>query len=374
MKFSAEKEGFVSAVAKVSRSVSQKSSIPVLEGILLKAEGDKVLLTGYDLEIAISSEVDANVQRSGSAVISAKLLGDICRSMNGSTIDMECNDLKVELSSGGAFYEISSMNVDDYPELPKQSTFPAATVDGHLLKEMIELTLFACSQNDKKPVNTGELFELKDGTLNIVALDGYRLATCKKEIKQDGEDMNIIIPYKTMQEVNRMLGEKSGEIKISASNFYVMFSGEDFSLLSRLIEGDFVDYLKVIPDGVKTEVTVNVNSLMKCIDRASNVINERIRNPLRLTFDEKGIHVACRTAIGSFNEDVECEDFSGLPLEIGFNNRYISEALRACNCDKLIFEIVDSVTAVKVYPPDKQGFLYLVLPVRFKVGGNKTEE
>ncbi len=373
MKFSVEKEGFVSAVAKVSRSVSQKTSIPVLEGILIKAQGESVVLTGYDLEIAISCEVEANIQVEGSSVISAKLLSDICRSMNGAVIDVDCTEMKVEIASGGAFYEISSMNVEDYPELPSQNTDPAATIDGQTLKHMIELTLFACSQNDKKPVNTGELLEIRDNSINMVALDGYRLATCKREAVQNGNDINIIVPYRTMQEVSRMLGDKSGEIKISASKFYVLFKCEEFSLLSRLIEGDFVDYGKVIPQGLKTEVTVDVDLLTKCIERASNVINERIKNPLRLTFDEKGIHVACRTGIGSFNEDVECIDFSGLPLEIGFNNRYLYEALRACDCDRLKLEIVDSVTAVKVYPEDKESFLYLVLPVRFKVSNPIAE-
>ncbi len=374
MKFSAEKEGFVTAITKVSRSVSQKSSIPVLEGIFIKAEGEKVHLTGYDLEIAITCEVDANVEREGTAVISAKLLSDICRGMNGATIDINCEDIKVELSSGAAFYEITSMNARDYPELPQQTTQKSIVMEGMLLKEMIELTLFACSQNDKKPVNTGELFELRDGTLNLVALDGYRLATCKRVITQEGEDSNIIVPYKTMQEVGRMLGENSGEVNISSSKFYVMFSCNEFSLLSRLIEGDFVDYAKVIPPGLKTEVTVDVNLMTNCIERASKVINEKIKNPLRMTFDESGVHVTCRTAIGSFNEDIDCDSFSGLPLEIGFNNRYLLEALRACNCDKLILEIVDSVTAVKVYPQDKEGFLYLVLPVRFKVTAGKAEE
>ncbi len=322
MKFSVEKESFLSAVAKTSRSVAQKSSIPVLEGILIKAEGEKVSLTGYDLEIAISCEVEANITREGSAVISAKLLGDICRATNGATIDIDCDDIKIEITSGSVFYEISSMNLRDYPELPRGDTVPAATIDGADLKYMIEKTLFACNQNDKRPVNTGELFELRSDKLTVVALDGYRLAICNKDIGNTEEEVSIIIPFKTMQEISRLVNEDTGDIKVCASRYYVLFSCNDFSLLSRLIEGDFVDYKKVIPAGVNTTVKVDVKEFTRCIERASLVINERIRNPLRISFDETGIHVSCRTALGSVNDNIDCE-FEGLPLEIGFNNRYL---------------------------------------------------
>ncbi len=372
MKFSVEKEGFLSAVAKTSRIVAQKSSMPVLEGILVKAEGEKVSLTGYDLEIAISCEVEAKILKEGSAVISAKLLSDICRAANGATIDIECDDIKIEITSGSVFYEISSMNIKDYPDLPNQDTIPALTIDSSDIKYMIDKTIFACSQNDKRPVNTGELFDLKDGKLTIVALDGYRLAICKKDVQDIKEDVKIIIPYKTMQELSRLISDSTGTINICASRYYVMFSCEEFSLLSRLIEGDFVDYEKVIPSGVKTTVVVDVKEFTRCIERASLVISERIRNPLRLSFDEAGIHVSCRTALGSVNDNIDCE-FEGLPLEIGFNNRYLLDALRACGCDKIKLEIIDSVTAVKMLPQEGEEFLFLVLPVRFKVS-SKAED
>ncbi len=374
MKFSVEKESFLSAVAKTSRSVAQKSSIPVLEGILIKAEGEKVSLTGYDLEIAISCEVDAKVAREGGAVISAKLLGDICRATNGATIDIDCSDVKIEITSGSVFYEISSMNIKDYPELPRGDTVPAATIDGMDFKYMIDKTIFACNQNDKRPVNTGELFELKSDKLTVVALDGYRLAVCSKDVGKAEEDVNIIIPFKTMQEMSRLINDDIGNITVCASRYYVLFSCDEFSLLSRLIEGDFVDYKKVIPDGVKTTVKVDVKEFTRCIERASLVISERIRNPLRITFDESGIHVSCKTALGSVNDNIDCE-FEGLPLEIGFNNRYLLDALRACGCEKVVLEIIDSITAVKLISDDKNDeFLYLVLPVRFKVSAGKTEE
>ncbi len=374
MKFSVEKESFLSAVAKTSRSVAQKSSIPVLEGILIRAEGEKVSLTGYDLEIAISCEVEAKIIREGGAVISAKLLGDICRATNGATIDIDCSDIKIEITSGSVFYEISSMNIKDYPELPRGDTVPAATINGMEFKYMIDKTIFACNQNDKRPVNTGELFEIKDNKLTLVALDGYRLAVCSKNVSKAEEDISIIIPYKTMQEMSRLINDGIENITVCASRYYVLFICNEFSLLSRLIEGDFVDYKKVIPDGVKSNIVVDVKEFTRCIERASLVISERIRNPLRITFDESGIHVSCKTALGSVNDNIECE-FEGLPLEIGFNNRYLLDALRACGCEKVNLEIIDSITAVKLLSNDKSDeFLYLVLPVRFKVSAGKTED
>lgn len=372
MKIISEKEIFLYAVCKAARSVSQKSTIPILEGILINAVEDKIKLTGYDLDVGISCECEGKIIEEGSIVIQAKMLLDICRACNGEVISIVVKGTKIEITSGSVYYEIAAMDAADFPELPKPNTEPALKIKGDILKDMIEKTIFASSQDDKKPVNTGELFEIKKNKLTIVALDGYRLAICSREVLTTME-IDIIIPAKTMGEVSRLIGENIDEIEVSASRRFVVFSSPEFTLVSCLIEGDFLNYEGVIPKEEKTTVLVDVKDFSKCIERAALVINERIKNPLRITFDEDGIHIVCQTSLGRVTDDIKCS-FNGVPMEVGFNNRYLQDALRAADCEKIKVQITNSLTAIKISPSESDNFLFLVLPIRFNQDISTKEE
>ena len=197
----------------------------------------------------------------------------------------------------------------------------------------------------------------------MVALDGYRLAIIEKPV-QATKEIDIIIPAKTLSEVVKLFGEADEVVHISANRRFVVFATQSYTVISRLIEGEFLDYRRVIPEGYKTRVTVDVRDFATTIERASLIITERLKNPLRVMFDDH-ITVRCQTTLGKVVDELPAQ-VEGDPVEIGFNNRYLLDALRYSRCDKLVFELSGPLSPVKVLPKDGGDFLFLVLPVRFK--------
>ena len=364
MKLTCDRTLLSNAVAGVSKAVSQRSSIPVLEGILMKADGFTLTLTGYDLEMAITTQIEANVLEPGDAVLSAKLLGDMVRRLNSQEVEITTLESGATTIKGGITeFDIMGLNPGDYPDLPNPGADRTLDMDTAALREMVETTLFAVSQDDKKPAHTGELFSIEREKLTVVALDGYRLAIIEKNVEA-AKDIDIIVPAKTVGEAVKLFGDEDDVVHIAANRRFVVFSTQSYTVISRLIEGEFLDYKRVIPEGYKTRVVVDVRDFINTIERASLIITERLKNPLRITFDGN-ITVRCQTALGKVVDELPAE-IEGEPVEIGFNNRYLLDALRNSRCDKLAFEISGPLSPVKVLPVEGGDFLFLVLPVRFK--------
>ena len=272
------------------------------------------------------------------------------------------------ISGGVAEFEIPALNASDYPSLPVTGADNTMTVKCGMLREMIEKTIYAVSQDDKKPAHTGELFVIEPGSLTIVALDGYRLAI----IQRDGEctrDIRIIIPAKTLQELLKIMGGADDDVKIDANRRYVVFTSNGYTIMSRLIEGDFLNYESVIPKDRKTRVTVECKNFIDTIERASLIITERLKNPLRISFAEDRVTVRCQTPLGKVVDEFAPVSMEGDAVEIGFNNRYLLDALRFSKCEKMVLEINGPLSPVKLLPEDGKDFIYLVLPVRFKNEG-----
>ena len=242
------------------------------------------------------------------------------------------------------------------------------TVKCGMLREMIEKTIYAVSQDDKKPAHTGELFVIEPGSLTIVALDGYRLAIIQREVECT-RDIRIIIGCKTLQELLKIMGGADDDVKIDANRRYVVFTSNGYTIMSRLIEGDFLNYESVIPKDRKTRVTVECKSFIDTIERASLIITERLKNPLRISFAEDRVTVRCQTPLGKVVDEFAPVSMEGDAVEIGFNNRYLLDALRFSKCEKMVLEINGPLSPVKLLPEDGKDFIYLVLPVRFKNEG-----
>lgn len=364
MKLTCDRTLLSNAITGVSKAVSQRSSIPVLEGILMKADGFTLTLTGYDLEMAITTQLEANVLEPGDAVLSAKLLGDMVRRLSSEEVEITTLESGAATIKGGITeFDIMGLNPGDYPDLPNPGADRTLDMDTATLREMVETTLFAVSQDDKKPAHTGELFSIQTDKLTVVALDGYRLAIIEKKVEAT-KDIDIIVPAKTVGEVVKLFGDEDDVVHIAANRRFVVFSTQSYTVISRLIEGEFLDYKRVIPEGHKTRVVVDVRDFINTIERASLIITERLKNPLRVTFDGN-ITVRCQTALGKVVDELPAE-IEGEPVEIGFNNRYLLDALRNSRCDKLAFEISGPLSPVKVLPVEGGDFLFLVLPVRFK--------
>ncbi len=352
------------AIDGVSKAVSPRSPIPALEGILLKAEGFQLTLTGYDLEMSITTTIEANVRQSGEMVLSAKLLGDMVRRLPSGEITICTNESgNATIKGGVAEFDILAMSSSDYPELPNHGADHTLTIQAGVLRDMIEKTLYAVSRDDKKPAHTGELFAIEPDRLTVVALDGYRLAIVERPVRAE-KSIRIIVPEKTLTEVNKLLGEEDQEVRISANRRFVVFHAGSYTILSRLIEGEFLNYASVIPSTSKTQVVLETRDFIETIERASLIITERLKNPLRILFDQK-VTVRCQTSLGKVVDEFAAE-IQGEPVEIGFNNRYLLEALRNARCEKVRMELNGPLSPVKILPAEGEDFIYLVLPVRFK--------
>ncbi len=268
------------AIDGVSKAVTMRSAIPVLEGILLKAEGFQLNLTGYDLEMGIVTTIEANVKEAGEVVLNAKLLSSmISRMPAGQVSILSAENGKTTIQSGVVQFEIQSMPANDFPELPNTGAEETLTIKTGVLKDMIDRTLYAVSQDEKKPAHTGELFEILPDKLTVVALDGYRLAIVERPVTAV-KDIRIIVPSKTMTEVAHLLPNDDEEpVHISANRRYVVFMAGGYTIMSRLIEGEFLNYRNVIPADSRTRVTIDTKEFIETIERASLIITERLKNP-----------------------------------------------------------------------------------------------
>ena len=354
MKFECEKSLLASAIEGVSRAITNRAAIPVLEGIYMKAEGFNLTLTGYDMEMGITTTIECNVLVPGETVLDAKLFGSMVSRMPAGNVCIELNDEgQAKISGGVAEFEIPALNASDYPSLPVTGADNTMTLECGVIREMIEKTIYAVSQDDKKPAHTGELFVIEPGSLTVVALDGYRLAIIQRNV-DCSRDIRIIIPSKTLQELLKIMGGADEEVKIDANRRYVVFTTNGYTIMSRLIEGDFLNYESVIPKDKKTRITVDCKTL---------------KNPLRISFTENKITVRCQTPLGKVVDEFAPVEMTGDAVEIGFNNRYLLDALRYSKCEKMVLEINGPLSPVKILPENGKDFIYLVLPVRFKNEG-----
>ena len=376
MKITVNREQLLTAVSNVQRAVSTKASMPALEGILLRAQGDRISLSGYNLELGITTDIEADVYEPGEIVLGAKLFCDIVRRLPEECVLMEVDERFMTLIRCGASeFSVVGMPAEEYPELPEVTGGTELDISGEVLKNMIDQTIYAVSQNEAKPVHTGTLFELGEGKLRLVSLDGFRMAVRTEDIGTQ-ESMRFVVPGKTLSEISKLIvfaganankaeDEPETSVSVTVGRRHIIFEVGGYRFISRLIEGEFIDYNAVIPHAVSTGVTVNTRRFIDAIERISLLITDRIKSPLRCIFDEDMIKASCATTAGKANDEFECL-VSGERVEMGFNNRYLIEALRASGCDEVKIELNGPLAPMKVLPPQGDEFLFLVLPVRLK--------
>jgi DNA polymerase-3 subunit beta len=366
MKFTCEKLRLTEAVMNVSRVIPAKSSIPTLEGIQIKAYGEKLKLTGYDMEAGIKTSIDASIQEEGEIVLSARLFADILRKLAGEEVVISSDEKNLTLiKSGLSEFNVIGSPSEEYPELPEIEKAKAAEIPKDILRSMIDQTLFAVATTDAKPIHTGSLFEQKDGVLNVVSVDGFRLALRSEKLLSDDE-LKFVVPGKVLSEISKLLaGEEESVASLMVSKRHIVFQIGNYSVISRLLEGEFLDYKNSIPAGSVSSLRINTRMFMESVERVSLLISDRLRSPLRVTFESGKIAINCATAIGKSHDEIACE-FTGEKVEMGFNNKYLLEALKAADTDEVRIEISGPLSPIKILPPEGEDFLFLVLPVRLR--------
>lgn len=369
MKIRCEKTSFSDAVSVVARAVSGRSSLPVLEGILLRAANGALELSGYDLETGISTRISAVIETAGEIVLPAKVLLDIARRLPGDFAAITVGEKYLtEIRSGAAEYTLLGMPAEEFPEFPSVGETVDLSVGQNALKSMIDQTLFAVSQTDSKPVHTGSLFEIKKDEMLVVSVDGYRLALRRERVKST-RDLRFVVPGRALAEVTRILSETDeSPAGLSVSQKHIVIHVGEYQVFSRLLEGDFLDYSAAIPKQGGLRVRVSNRSFIDAVERVSLIISDRIKSPLRLRFEKNEIRLSCSTSLGRAADTVSAVAEGDL-MEMGFNSRYLLDALRNAQYDEVILEMAGPLSPMKVLPVTGDGFLFLVLPVRLKSEG-----
>ncbi|WP_071431612.1 DNA polymerase III subunit beta [Angelakisella massiliensis] len=365
MKFICSTSLLNQAIMNVSLAVAPKSSLAALEGILVTAKGQTVRLVGYNLELGITTTLEAQVREEGEVVIPAKLFSDIVRRTDSPEITISCDPrFLVEITGGVSRFTILGMSSLEFPELPSVGDGDGVSLPQNKLRSMIDQTLFAVSTSDAKPVHTGALFLMEDGEVTVVAVDGFRLAL-RREKAASNQPMRFIVPGRTLSELLKLLGDSDDSVGMQVSRKHILFTIGDCCVISRLLEGDFLDYNAAIPKESATVVKVNTRALINSIERTSLLISDRLKSPLRVSFGENVIQMSCSTTIGKAYDECPCET-AGPGVEMGFNNRYLMDALKNSGSDQVLLQLGGPLSPMKVVPPDGDSFLFLVLPMRLK--------
>ena len=313
MNFFCTRSELSESLNNVTRAVAAKTTHPAMEGVLINAEDDRLTLSCYNMELGIKTYMPARVSENGSIVLNAKLFSDIIRRLDSENIEIECDEkCMTKIKGGAAEYSIIGIEEEEFPQLPSVDERINFTVSSTVLKSMIDQTIFAVAVNDFKPVHTGSKFIIKDHILSVVSVDGFRLAIRQEPVSYHDE-LDFVVPGKSLSEVSKLISEEE-EILVALSQKHIIFRIGKYDVISRLLEGEFIKYNDIIPKE---------------------------------------------------HDVVECE-VKGEPVEMGFNNRYLSEALRATGCDKVKIMITSSLAPVKIVPMEGESFLFLVLPVRMR--------
>ena len=366
IKFSCEKVFLQNAIAVTSRAVAQKSSIPALEGLLIHAD-QQLTISGYNMQTGIRTNVFANVVEGGDIVLNARLFGDIIRRMPDDMITFTADEkMMVHVSCGDADFDILGLSAADYPDLPEVEDEYAVSMQQKVLRSMIEEVAFAVSTNESRPVHTGALFEIADMSLSMVAVDGFRLAFRREKLeKLEGGAFSFVCPGSALSEVKSICGDTEDLVTVTLGKRHILFEIGDTQLICRRLEGEFLDYKNAIPRKNPIQIVAETKALIESIDRVSVVISDKLKSPVRCLFDHDKVMLSAKTGNGEA-KDVCRVSGDGDKLEIGFNNRYLLDALRNARTEKVRMEISGPLSPVKVLPVEGNDFLYLVLPVRFK--------
>ncbi len=359
------------AVSVVSRAVSGRSSLSVLEGIYIHAAADgTVTLIGNDLEIGIEAKIEATVQNPGEVVLNAKMFGGIIRMLPAQQVSIEVNDKNMaQIKSGAAKFEIAGMPASDFPDLPIVESDYSIGLPGGLLKEMITKTIFAVATTDNNPILTGCLLEIAKTGLTMVALDGYRLAIRRATLENDFEEKKMIIPAKSLSELARILSDGEEPVRINATGRHAIFIFDNYRMVTRLIEGNYMNYQSVIPKDSAIEITCPTAQMNESIQRASLIIlNDLVKSPVKFLIEDGNVNISCATSAGTVDDNIPV-DIKNTSLEIGFYNRYLLEALRVVDTETIRMQFNSSTSPLVIVPPKGVGeedFLYLILPLRLK--------
>ena len=370
MKFICYKDKIIKALNSVVKGVASKTTKPILEGILIQTNDKEIKLTTYDLELGIEYTMECDVKEQGSTVVNAMMFTEIIRKLPDSEINININENNLlTIECEGALYKLATMNQDEFPELTKIEIENSIELEQSALKNMIKKTIFAVSTEENRPIFTGCLFEIKNNKLNIVAIDGFRLALRTINLPVQVNDFKAVIPAKSLNEVNKILEDSFEPVKIGVSKNQAVFEMENCKIVTRILDGEFLNYASVIPENWQTRIRVEKNSLQNSFERisliSSSSMEKEKKYPVKVTIDIGKLTILCTNQTGDAKEEVFIST-EGKNLEVGFNPKYFLDSLKAIDEEEIFVEFGTNVSPCLIKSVENNDYVYMILPIRLK--------
>ena len=365
MKFTCDKSLLQAACNVASRAVPSKSPIASLEGLLIEV-GSSIKITGYDLKKGIYTYLDADIYEQGKTVVNARFFVEMLRRLPDGILTFSCDERNgISCKCGKSEYNFIGLDDSEYPEMPKFDGLQKIEIPQNILKSMIDQTIFAVSKDEARPVYTGTLFEIENDSLCLVSVDGYRLARRTEILKNcQLENCSFIVPGFSLTDIEKICDDSDNPASISVGEKHISFNIGNTVLVTRRLDGDFLNHRKAVPENFRYVIEINRNEMISVIDRVALMLSEKNGNPVRITFEDGKIDCLCITPIGKAEDVCSCIG-DGEGLEIGFNDRYMLDALKAADAETLHLCLNTSSSPCVVKAAEDEGkFTYMILPVR----------
>ena len=370
MKIVCYKDKIIKALNSVVKGVASKTTMPILEGILIQTNDNEIKLTTYDLEIGIEYIMECEIKEQGSTVVNAIMFSEIIRKLPDTEIYISLNDKNLlEIECEGSLYKLATMNPEEFPELPKIEIENSIEVDQNVLKNMIRKTIFAVSSEENRPIFTGCLFEIENNKLNLVAVDGFRLALRSIYLNKQTNNFSAVIPGKTLNEVNKIISDSFEPVKIGVSKNQALFEMDNCKIVTRILDGEFLNYKNVIPSNWETRIRVNKNSIQNSFERISlisaSAIEKEKKYPVKVQVDIGKVIISCTNQTGDAREELFVST-EGKNLEAGFNPKYFLDSLKAVEDEEVFIEFGTSISPCLIKSVENNDYTYMILPIRLK--------
>lgn len=370
MKLICSKSNLLHGVNIVSKAVPTRTTMAILECILIDASANEIKLTANDMELGIETKIEGEIAERGVIALDAKIFSEIVRKLPDSDVTIETDaSFKTTITCEKAKFNIVGKSGDDFSYIPYIERNEPIVMSQFTLKEVIRQTIFSIADNDNNKLMTGELFEIEENDLKVVSLDGHRISIRNIELKNNYSHKKVVVPGKTLQEVSKILpGSAEDEVSIILTDNHIVFEFENTTVVSRLIEGEYFKIEQMLSSDYETKVKINKRELLDCIDRATLLVKEGDKKPIIMNITDGTMELKINSFIGSMNEDIDIAK-EGKDILIGFNPKFFIDALRVIDEEEVTLYMVNPKAPCFI-KDDEGTFIYLILPVNFNAAAN----
>ena len=365
MNIRCKQDVLLNSINTVLKACSTKTTMPILECILLKAYNGEVTLVGYNLELGIESTIEAEVLEEGAIALEAKIFSEIIRKMPNETVEISTSaNHMTNITCEKSKFSIADQLGDQFPDLPQVELMNKYTISQVAFKDMIRQTIFSVAQEESRPILTGEMLQIKDGSFNMVTVDGYRISYRKTTLSNENGEREVVVPGRTLNEISKILStDEADEMSIYFEDKHILFDLGESKVVSNLLEGEFLKYEQIFSSDYETKIKVDRKEFLMSIERAALISREGKKNPIKIEIDGDNMIITSRAELGTALEEVAIE-LEGNNLSIAFNPRYLIEALKSIDDDEVSITFISSLTPCIIHPIEGDHYKYLILPIR----------